>query len=540
MNNSNNQLKNVTITIIFDGAALNRDEKIGGNILSIKKLNVNGETRSFIGKPAIRHYLFQTLKAGFGWKEAKVTNQGEVIQFDIFQDDILTSEELDVFGYMYTISGQTSITRKSPLGITKAVSLFSYNADMSFYANHDLLKRINNQGEDVNPNPFNKEEHSSFYKLTFTIDVDKLGKDIWIIEQYKYNQNNGDLFLEVRKPFELVLKNVNLKSKNEDIVTELEEDQEVYIIDYNEILFSGSNIIVDENLVEKKLDRKTNKEYIRFKPKYIYKDKKKDDAVQESTDGAKNKKKNEPEKIVDFSYNQDDRTYTIPIYDHFYNKEKNLLTIKIGVRKSIKCNKIDDYNYEFFDHNEIGDVNNNVNREKIGTIEIFGLKSGTIITQQEDDKNGLDDRGPFRVIFRVDEARKKKIITELIEAIRNGLYAQSSGEANTIVPLFFMAAAVKVPSPVLHPYIDIRHEQGTYKVIGVKDALSNGWIEKDHGSSALLAYVQGSERLPFEPDGSVKIVSDWNQFLKGIGINLDDKKGLQGESGSSANPSNHQ
>jgi len=75
--NQNNQnqakIKYLTITIIFDGSALNRDDKIGGNILSIKKLNVNGEVRSFISKPAIRHYLFQTLKTAFGWKEAMVT-----------------------------------------------------------------------------------------------------------------------------------------------------------------------------------------------------------------------------------------------------------------------------------------------------------------------------------------------------------------------------------------------------------------------------------------------------------------------------------
>ena len=61
----NEAIKNVTITIIFDGSALNRDEVIAGNILSIKKLNVNGEIRSFIGKPALRHYLFQSLHRGF-------------------------------------------------------------------------------------------------------------------------------------------------------------------------------------------------------------------------------------------------------------------------------------------------------------------------------------------------------------------------------------------------------------------------------------------------------------------------------------------
>src|SRR5690606_9369404 len=151
-------MKNITLTVIFEGSALNRDEKVGGNILSIKKMNVNGEIKSFISKPAIRHYLFETLQKAFqeNWNGASVTSQGQVVQFDIATDDILTSSELDAFGYMYTISGENSLTRKSPIGITKAVSLSNYEQDLAFYANHDLVKRANQNGLNVNPNPYNK------------------------------------------------------------------------------------------------------------------------------------------------------------------------------------------------------------------------------------------------------------------------------------------------------------------------------------------------------------------------------------------------
>ena len=143
-------MKHITLTMIFEGSALNRDEKIGGNILSIKKLKQGNKTISFIGKPAIRHYLFETLKKA-GWTPAKVTGQGEVVQFDITKDDILTSEELDAFGYMYTIGNQASITRKAPVGITKAIGLESYEGDMAFYANHDLVNRGIKQGLNVTP-----------------------------------------------------------------------------------------------------------------------------------------------------------------------------------------------------------------------------------------------------------------------------------------------------------------------------------------------------------------------------------------------------
>lgn len=53
--------KHITLTIIYRAHALNRDEKIGGNILSVKKLTVDGQMRTFISRPAMRHYLFQTL-----------------------------------------------------------------------------------------------------------------------------------------------------------------------------------------------------------------------------------------------------------------------------------------------------------------------------------------------------------------------------------------------------------------------------------------------------------------------------------------------
>jgi CRISPR-associated protein Cst2 len=346
--NGKNEIKNVTVTVIFDGAALNRDEKIGGNILSIKKLNVNGEVRSFIGKPAIRHYLFQTLKTAFGWKEAKVTGQGQVVQFDITQDDILTSEELDAFGYMYTLAGQTSITRKAPVGITKAVSLYPYEADLAFYANHDLVRRGQGQGLSVDPNPYNKEEHSSFYKVSFTLDVDKLGQDVWLTDGYD----------------------------------------------------------------------STTKEII-------------------------------------FKYKEG-------------NQEKELKFVK----------------------NQSG---------------ISGSVSGSQINESK-----------FKVEFNLDPSEKKRRMLNILEAIKNGLYAQSSGEANTIVPLFLIAGAVKVPSPTFHPYIDVRKEGGQWKVIGVGDALENSWLEKSGGQP--IVYIQHCERLKVDSAYKERAGKKWEEFLQKVGL----------------------
>jgi CRISPR-associated protein Cst2 len=356
---NNNELKNITITMVFDGSALNRDEKVGGNILSIKKLNVNGEIRSFIGKPAIRHYLFETLHRACGWKEAKVfLGQKDVIQFKIHEDDILTCQELDAFGFMFTISDEGAITRKAPVGITKAVSLSGYEADLAFYANHDLVHRAHRQGEkksngkEPSPDPYSKEEHCSFFKASFTVDTAILGNDSWVINE---------------------------------------------------------------------------------KPSFA----------------------------------------------------DNRLSIKIGDKvKLIEC--------------------------AMSTINEFQHANGKIWMEERQKK--------FIVHFELKSELKHQRVKQILDCIKDGLYAQSSGEANTIIPLFLVAAPVKVPSPVFHPYIDVRKEDGQWKVIGVKDALKNSWIDGK-------VYIFDCERLKVsETDEELKELShskvtrDWNELLKDIGI----------------------
>ncbi|HOQ50815.1 MAG TPA: type I-B CRISPR-associated protein Cas7/Cst2/DevR [Candidatus Atribacteria bacterium] len=349
MNNINKtQLKHITLTVIFESSALNRDEKIGGNILSIKKLKMGDKIVSFIGKPAIRHYLFETLVKSYNWKPSLVTGQGDVVQFDITKDDILTSPELDAFGYMYTIGNQASITRKAPVGITKAISLDPYEGDMAFYANHDLVNRGIKQGLSVTPNPYNKEEHFSFYKVSFAIDVDILGKDGWITEEPKF----------------------------------------------------------DNGIIEIRLSDNDRKEVKNAKP-------------------------------VDIENNR----YTV----------------------------------------------------EGGTIE--WLK--------------ISDSNKYKVTFEVSEEEKKKRIMEILNAIKNGLYAQSSNESNTIVPLFLIAGYVKVPSPVFHPYLELsRVGEKTYEVMGISDALNNGWIDGK-------VFLMDSERVKI--DGDIKddrATDNWDDFLK--------------------------
>lgn len=467
-----NNIKNITATIIFEGAALNRDEKIGGNILSIKKLNVNGEVRSFLSKVAIRHYLFETLQKAFPdlWKPAKVTTQGKVIQFDLTRDDILSNSELDAFGYMYTIQGGMSLTRKSPVGLTKAISLKDYNQDLSFYANHDLVKRAINSNLKTFPNPYSKEENQTFYKLSITIDAEIFGKEILFVKNKPiFDDKNMTLIIEIEKPKEIILNNV--------VKIEDEEEGFYYKIKDHIIQIDGLQVTVSEDLMNKQIDRNSKEEILTFHSKFV-----KRKSKNESEDEETSKKGKINFKITSFDYDEDEKKYIFSLNrEPFYDENAKTLKLELGAVREFKILSFND--------NEFETVNGKISFREIS-------------------------KSFFEVQLELDHWLKKKRIRSILEVIKNGLYAQSSGEANTITPLFMIASGVKVPSPVFHPYIDLRKEEKEFKVIGISDCLENHWVNNN------LVFLKDAERLKVKFENS-RITRDWNEFLSDVGLGDD-------------------
>jgi len=491
-------MKNITVTVIFEGSALNRDEKIGGNIQSIKKLSVDGNLKSFLSRPAIRHYLFNTLVKAYqkDWKPAKVTGQGEVAQFDIIQDDIFTSAELDAFGYMFTISGEMSFTRKAPVGITKAISLGSYNQDMVFYANHDLVQRANQDGLAIKPNPYQSEEHRSLYKVSFTIDTEIFGKDVWVVKnEPKYDESVKQLTIELKKPESIVLSNVE---KDENV----ENDENCYKIGEERIYIEGNQLEVAKGLMdeksEKKKDTNEEKKHLQFKASFIKKEKnKKNEEAEDKNDSDKGKQKKTKFKIEEFEENEGYYIFSLTRAPE-YDSNKKELKLETGLVKIIEGVNQNDGIYEVTQNNQ-----------QIGTIEREKINEA------------------FKITFQLDENIKKTRIKQILEAIHNGLVAHSSGEDNTIVPLFMIASEVVVPSPVFHSYIDVVNGE----IIGISDCLENSWVcfnfgknnnnsnknNKNNNShenhTGHKIFLQGTERLPVGISDN-RVTSNWNEFLE--------------------------
>ncbi len=492
--NNTTEINSITCTIIFDGSALNRDEKIGNNILSIKKLTYHGEIRPFISKNAIRHYLFNSLNKAFkkNWEPTPVILRGEkkqTLQFDLTKADILSYNELAAFGYMFTKSGETSITRKAPVGITKAIGLSIYNQDMAFYANQDLVQRSINTGYKADPSPINKEEYSGFFKLSFTIDADMLGKDTWIVDNYDYDSNNNILTIKIAEPQSFII--YNCKEITDD------NGNKYYEVNNNKKL----KIDVNDNTIKLpkemiKIDKNGNLE---IKPEF-------------ANDRKENKnKKNSTTykfKVLKDEYTEDNNQYFFECsFDPIYQFDNNTLTLELGYQKEIQnavCKNTFNKNIE---KNEF-EINN------IGKIIITSLN-----------KNNIKS-GPFKIEFLLNKNKIKNIICNILTVIKNGLSAQSSNEINTIKPLFMIASEVSIPCPIFHADIDIKKTNNNFEIIGIEDAINNDWIKNK-------IYLQFDQIFSLNkiPQNN-KITNDWQSFLKSL--NLDCKTETQQESETNA------
>jgi CRISPR-associated protein Cst2 len=310
--------------------------------------------------------------------------------------------------------------------------------------------------------------------LSFTIDVDRLGRDEWIVEGVSYAQTDKKLILTLQTPKYAILKDVE---KEED-----EEGNIVYKIGEKEIYIDGRNVRISKDLMEStSKKKKEERNSLKFKNNYL--------AGDTESGGKKSKKPNievkefeEEENFYIFSVSKE------PVYD----EEKKELKIEVGLQKIIE-------------NVEKGQEENEY-KVKIKKKDEEEFEA-TIKIEKAGDK--------YKVIFEISEEEKKKRIEQLLTVIKDGFYAQSSGEANTIIPLFIIGAPVKIPSPLFHPHIELEEmeKDKSYKVKGIADCLKNNWLDGK-------VFIMESEKIKVEEEKE-KMTEDWNEFLKECEVNLE-------------------
>ncbi len=180
----------LTLTIIFEAMNLNRDEGVGNNILTLKKLHrADGSVYTFMSRQALRYAITNKLIQERNWVRTGAKKRGsgkkKVSQYDLLNYNIINSEELDAFGYMFTLSNDMAITRTAAVRLTNAISLEPFSFDQSFNANHEMAKRAGTTSD-----IWNTEDQLANYKYSVIIDFDKLGYEKWHLPN-KIKKDNG-------------------------------------------------------------------------------------------------------------------------------------------------------------------------------------------------------------------------------------------------------------------------------------------------------------------------------------------------------------
>lgn len=163
----------LTISVIFKAMSLNYGESLG-NISELKKLSSGGNNYSYVSRQAIRYELYKSLSQNFGMDqdlESPLDAQQTVVQFNP-STTATKYVEADLFGYMKTGKGKSSIIRPAVVRTTPAIALEPFLNDMEFGTNKNFADRTKKD-----PDPFQFEHHLSLYTYTMTIDLDRVGRD---------------------------------------------------------------------------------------------------------------------------------------------------------------------------------------------------------------------------------------------------------------------------------------------------------------------------------------------------------------------------
>lgn len=176
------ELKTNSITITYlskvSFASLNGADKEVDNINPIKKVTLaNEEQLPYVSSQAIRRALRDQLK-DLGWELSPPSKKGKKVKAAVTTTcDPIKYIDDDLFGYMDAEQGKDTNIRTSPIRVEGLLALTSYKGDLDFGTNYMGRGLKSDEGKSVQPNIFETEIHSGFYKGTILIELDRIGTD---------------------------------------------------------------------------------------------------------------------------------------------------------------------------------------------------------------------------------------------------------------------------------------------------------------------------------------------------------------------------
>jgi CRISPR-associated protein Cst2 len=163
------QAKCLTITYLTKAsyASLNGSDKEADNISSIKKIQAaDGKEYPYKSSQAVRRDLREQLAVlGEKLSETEKAKQDKGASSTQCKPQEFIDD--DLFGFMQ--ADKETVKRTSPVRVSPLISLEEYRGELDFATNYMGVKAGGN------PNIFESEIHSGFYRGTILIELDRIG-----------------------------------------------------------------------------------------------------------------------------------------------------------------------------------------------------------------------------------------------------------------------------------------------------------------------------------------------------------------------------
>jgi len=172
------ELKGINVVWLSETDLTNLNAGEGeSNYIDVKKYKKSGIEYPYVSGQAMRFYLREAIRRNLSENEYMCVpdDKGETC------GDISKCINCDLFGFMTTIKGKGAITRVSPVKVSPAIGLFSFDEN----SNVDFLTRRHRvtEGTKMEGDIVNVEMGTNIYKDGISIDLLRVGAEEKIDEE---------------------------------------------------------------------------------------------------------------------------------------------------------------------------------------------------------------------------------------------------------------------------------------------------------------------------------------------------------------------